>query len=159
MYLATYTVTRYRSSYYALVVEGAIIERSGYRSLVYAIATVVYISRSGYRFRVSTQGFWFMRTIERLLGDHVCIFYISLARTSWGECIRFYIRDLCVVCVLLGSGAQFSSSIEIRSSALEVRMVETNETKNWYSRVRSTWRSNGISYKTCMRYCQVALFT
>ena len=37
--------------------------------------------------------------------------------------------------------------------------VESNETENWYSRVRSTWRSNGISYTTCMQYCQVALFT
>ena len=56
-------------------------------------------------------------------------------------------------------GAQFSSSLEIRSSARDVRMVESNETENWYSRVRSTWRSNDISYTTCMQYCQVALFT
>ena len=47
----------------------------------------------------------------------------------------------------------------VRSSARVVRMVESNETENWNSRVRSTWRSNGISYTTCMRYCQIALFT
>ena len=47
----------------------------------------------------------------------------------------------------------------ILNFARDVRMVESNETENWYSRVRLTWRSNVISYTTCMQYCQVALFT
>ena len=70
-------------------------------------------------------------------------------------------NDVVVLCQRgdVGSGAQFSSSLEIRSSARDVQMVESNETENWYSRVRSTWRSNGISYTTCMQYFQVALFT
>ena len=50
------------------------------------------------------------------------IFYINFILPYFSSI--FYIRFI--------SGAQFLSSLEIRSNAQDVRMVESNETENWY---------------------------